>query len=369
MTSTFDHAKRMQLLRSALLLFVISLAISCATTMSPPRGFLASSDGSLNQWLDTRLNVNFAEVRVMNLPLTDAFSGMKMAIARADAPVESLKVTLHASDVTRRQALWLLAQKYGLRIAIEHVHKQPFYISISKFVFSGFIGFGLGDLALYEALPRLGTRLTLLLAQCLAAPVGALVEWLWLGTTLSVAQSIAGLVILAGIAVALAPGNHFHLDRKNLFGGAIFGVLAAIGQGGGAVLSRKAFQLADHAGQSIDGGTAAYQRILGGIGVAAVYFLWARGRGRQGAAGGRVEWSKAWPWVLVNTLGGPVLGVGCYQWALSTTPSGIVLPIVAMLPLAVIPFAWRFEGDRPGIRSVIGGIIAVAGVVALTLVH
>src|SRR6266404_7655967 len=132
MTSTFDHAKRMQLLRSALLLFVISLAISCATTMSPPRGFLASSDGSLNQWLDTRLNVNFAEVRVMNLPLTDAFSGMKMAIARADAPVESLKVTLHASDVTRRQALWLLAQKYGLRIAIEHVHKQPFYISISK---------------------------------------------------------------------------------------------------------------------------------------------------------------------------------------------------------------------------------------------
>ena len=237
------------------------------------------------------------------------------------------------------------------------------------FVWSGFVGFGLGDLALYEALPRIGTRLTLLLMQCLAAPIGALVEWLWLGTTLSVAQSIAGLVILAGVAVALAPGNHFHLDRKNLFGGTIFGVLAAIGQGGGAVLSRKAFQLADHAGQSIDGGTAAYQRILGGIGVAAVYFVWVRGRGRQGATGGRTEWSKAWPWVLVNTLGGPVLGVGCYQWALSTTPSGIVLPIVATLPLAVIPFAWRFEGDRPGIRSVIGGIIAVAGVIALTLVH
>ena len=132
MTSTLDNAKRMRPLRSALLLFVISLAISCATTMSPPRGFLASSDGSLNQWLDTRLNVNFAEVRVMNLPLTDAFSGMKMAIARADAPVESLKVTLHVNDVTRRQALWLLAQKYGLRITVEHVHKQPSYISISK---------------------------------------------------------------------------------------------------------------------------------------------------------------------------------------------------------------------------------------------
>src|ERR1017187_136920 len=237
------------------------------------------------------------------------------------------------------------------------------------FVWSGFVGFGLGDLALYEALPRLGSRLTLLLAQCLAAPIGALVEWLWLGTTLSLAQSIASLVTLAGIAVALAPGNHFHLDRKHLFSGTIFGVLAAIGQGGGAVLSRKAYQLVHEAGQSIDGGTAAYQRILGGIGVAAVYFVWLRVRSRTSPSGSRVEWRKAWPWVVVNTLGGPVLGVGCYQWALSTTPSGIVLAIVATLPLAVIPFAWRFEGDRPGGRSVIGGIIAVAGVIALTLVH
>jgi drug/metabolite transporter (DMT)-like permease len=61
--------------------------------------------------------------------------------------------------------------------------------------------------------------------------------------------------------------------------------------------------------------------------------------------------------------------VGCYQWALSTTPSGIVLPIVATLPLVVIPFAWRLEGDRPGGRSIIGGIIAVTGVIALTLVY
>jgi drug/metabolite transporter (DMT)-like permease len=237
------------------------------------------------------------------------------------------------------------------------------------FVLSGFVGFGLGDLALYEALPRIGSRFTLLLMQCLAAPIGALVEWLWLGTTLSVAQCITGLVILVGVAVALAPGNHFHLDRKHLFSGTIFGILAAIGQGGGAVLSRKAFLMTAQAGQSIDGGTAAYQRILGGIGVAAVYFAWVRGRNRPALSGSLLAWRKAWPWVVVNTLGGPVLGVGCYQWALSTTPSGIVLPIVATLPLVVIPFAWRLEGDRPGGRSIIGGIIAVTGVIALTLVH
>jgi hypothetical protein len=98
---------------------------------APPR-FLNATDTSLNQWLDTRLNVDFAEVRVMHLPLTDAFAGMKMAITRADAPVESLRVSLHADDVTRRQALWLLTQKYGLQMAVENVPGHPSYISISR---------------------------------------------------------------------------------------------------------------------------------------------------------------------------------------------------------------------------------------------
>ena len=115
--------------------------------------------------------------------------------------------------------------------------------------------------------------------------------------------------------------------------------------------------------------TAAYERIIGGIGVAAIYFALLRARDTQMSAVGPGEWRKAWPWVLVNTLGGPVIGVSCYQWALSTTPSGIVLPIVATVPLAVIPFAYRFEGDRPAGQSIIGGIIAVAGVIALTLVR
>ena len=100
------------------------------------------------------------------------------------------------------------------------------------FVLSGVVGFGLGDLALYEAYPRIGSRLTLLLAQCLAAPVGAVIEWFWLGTTLSSAQIIAGLAVLFGVAIALAPQDHVHFDRRHLFAGVVFGVLAAIGQAG-----------------------------------------------------------------------------------------------------------------------------------------
>jgi drug/metabolite transporter (DMT)-like permease len=71
--------------------------------------------------------------------------------------------------------------------------------------------------------------------------------------------------------------------------------------------------------------------------------------------------------VLANALAGPSVGVGFYQWALKTTPSGIVLPIVAMSPLVVVPFTYLFEGDRPGWRSLAGGVLAVLGVIGLAL--
>ena len=54
------------------------------------------------------------------------------------------------------------------------------------------------------------------------------------------------------------------------------------------------------------------------------------------------------------------------QWALATTPSGIVLPIAATAPLLCIPIAFWLEGDRPPRRAIVGGVLAVAGCMALT---
>jgi len=79
------------------------------------------------------------------------------------------------------------------------------------------------------------------------------------------------------------------------------------------------------------------------------------------------KWRRVWPWILLNSLAGPTLGVGCYQWGLQSAASGVVLPIVATTPLVVIPFAYFLDGDRPGARSLVGGMVAVAGVVGLTL--
>lgn len=242
------------------------------------------------------------------------------------------------------------------------------------FLFSGVIGFGLGDLALFQTIPRLGSRLTILMTQCLAAPLAALIEWLWLGTTLTALQIGCGLTILIGVAIAVAPKEHAHRPPAVLRWGLVYGFFSALGQGWGAVISRKAFEVDQLAGLSITGVNAAYQRILGGLAVAGIAFILLGGKfdltsptDEAAQPNEPNRWRKATPWIVLNALCGPTLGVSCYQWALGEQPTGIVLSIVATTPLAIMPFTFLLEGDRPTWRSLVGAVIAVAGVVALAL--
>ena len=112
----------------------------------------------------------------------------------------------------------------------EGVGGNSFYL----FLLSGIIGVG-ADVFLFQSLPRLGSRLSLLVIQCGSAVFAAAVEWLWLGTRLTGWQMAACVVILIGVALALAPGKHLNLSRQTIIVGIFFGLLAAFGNGFGAV--------------------------------------------------------------------------------------------------------------------------------------
>jgi drug/metabolite transporter (DMT)-like permease len=149
----------------------------------------------------------------------------------------------------------------------------------------------------------------------------------------------------------------------------MFGIGSALGQASGAVLSRKADEVGTLAGLAVDGGTAAYQRVLGGILITAIAFLCTRRLRPPAATLEPQRWQRGWPLVAANALFGPTIGVSCYQWALLTTPSGIVLPIVATSPLATMLLVWAIESERPSRRAILGGVLAVGGAAALKLVQ
>ena len=234
-------------------------------------------------------------------------------------------------------------------------------IAFGWFFVGGIVGFGIGGVAMFLSLPRLGSNLSTLIVQCGSAVVAATLEWQWLGTVLTPGQLTCAAFTLIGITLGLLPRSLPRISPATWVSGLGWALLSAVGQGTGAVISRKAFATAAAWQEWVDPGTAAYQRALGGLLVAAIVLLVVHWKHPpQPQAQGR-----AWPWVTANALSGPVLGVACFQWALRTTPAGIVQPIVAAAPLLTIPFAAWLEGSRPRPLYFLGATLAVAGVAGL----
>jgi len=235
------------------------------------------------------------------------------------------------------------------------------------FVTGGVVGFGIGGVAMFKSLPRIGPTLSTLIVQCLSAISAALVEWLWLGTRLTWLQATFAALTLAGVIVGLMPRSMTRPASSAWRAGLAWALLSAIAQGAGAVLSRKAFAVAAAAGDLIDPGTAAYQRVLGGLVVAILALVVAKRRANEApfSADG-----VAASYVLANALTGPVLGVTCYQWALRSTPAGLVQPIVATAPLLTIPFAlWFGAAAKPRPGYYLGATLAVIGATGIMLTH
>ncbi len=229
----------------------------------------------------------------------------------------------------------------------------------------GAIGLGVGDIASFHSLIRIGAGLALLVMQTLAAPFALLLEYLVLGHAPTAAQMAAAAVILAGVALAL--GSRPVGDPRHWRTGIALAILAAFGQACGAVSTpmAKAACVAAHTPLP-DGWTQGFLRILGGLPIVLGFVLWnTRGAGLLAQIRRPYAGWQARGWALMNGVSGPGIGVACYQWALSTQPAAVVLSIVAMSPLLALLFQWGIEGQRPGARVWVGGGLAVAGVILL----
>ena len=151
------------------------------------------------------------------------------------------------------------------------------------------------------------------------------------------------------------------------------GLAALGGWGSAAVLSRKAYAIAHAAGQHPDRGTTGYQRIIGGaiaLGMLLLMVKWRSARTHGGILEAkslhisRDKWRRLWPWVAA-TVAGQTIGVTCMQWALENTSAGIVTAIIATTPILLLPMTRFMDGERIGVRSTLGALTAVAGVVGL----
>ncbi|MEX0330439.1 MAG: EamA family transporter [Puniceicoccaceae bacterium] len=243
------------------------------------------------------------------------------------------------------------------------------------FFLAGIVGFGAGGWCMFQAFPRIGSTLSLLVVECSAAVLTVLLAWVLLGERISFQQFLLVVLVIGGLLVALAPFRLPVVSKNTLLSGMAFAALAACGQSVSWILTKLAFIRLELAGTGIDPLSAAYQRLIGGacLGVL-VYLLHRVSSGKTSDMGAVSSAYLPFPrippfiWVIANALAGPVLGVSCMLWAIREVNNpGLVQAVVATATLFTVPLAKRMERRIFRPHYFIGATASLAGVAGLVL--
>jgi drug/metabolite transporter (DMT)-like permease len=200
----------------------------------------------------------------------------------------------------------------------------PFSAGSSRWLWlslSGIIGLSLGDTFLFQSLLSVGPQLATLLLS-LAPIFGSTIAWIFFGEILTVLQVTGIVLALAGIAwVVLSHEEPLDTPHGHTRRGVLFGILGALGQAVGLVLSK----------QGMVGDFSPFQanaiRML-----AAVIFiwLWAAFDGKASATFTTLrEKPQAIRLLLVGAFVGPVLAVSLSLLAVQQAEIGVASTLMA----------------------------------------
>lgn len=217
---------------------------------------------------------------------------------------------------------------------------------------SGTIGIGFGDTAYFNALNCIGARRTLLF-ETLAPPMSAVFALLFLKEQISTTAWLGiGLTIVGVVWVILERTADVHENFRPLRG-SLFGLLAAIGQATGAVMSRAALVSSE-----IDSLWSTLIRLLGGT---IALFIWILLQRQSVELVKPVQNRRLFVVIATTGFVSTYLGILLQQTSLKFAATGIAQALSSTSPLFVIPLT-RILGDRVSIRSVMGVLIALLGV-------
>ena len=229
---------------------------------------------------------------------------------------------------------------------------------------SGLIGFVFGDTYHFRALVVLGPGRAALLSS-LAPVFTLLLAWPLLGER-------PGPWALAGTALTLSGVTWVLRERQarearhvegaegpdvSVASGVLAGVLGALGQAGGYVLSKVALASGD-----LDALSATVIRIAAAC---AGIWLLARARGAVASTVAALRDRRATWFMLGGAAAGPFLGVTLSLAALRHIDAGVAASITAIYPIPTILLSAAVGHERPTWRTFAGAAVAVAGVTVL----
>ncbi|MDY0120097.1 MAG: DMT family transporter [Clostridiaceae bacterium] len=228
-------------------------------------------------------------------------------------------------------------------------------------VLSGFVGFVLGDMFLFEAFLLIGSRVSMLI-MAMAPPLAALIGYLVMDETITGLGLLGIFIIMAGISLVImgrnadtnAEGLRSRLSPKGLF----YAFLGALGQALGLILSKIGMGGTYNAIAATQ--IRAFTAVISLTIVVTIQKKWP-------AIRYAFTEKRALRNIATGAVIGPFIGVTLSLVALQYTSTGIVSSLNSLSPVFIIPISMIVFKEKVMPKEVIGAILSVAGVMVLFL--
>lgn len=230
---------------------------------------------------------------------------------------------------------------------------------------SGIVGLGIGDFGLFAAYVIIGPRRTVLV-QASSPIFASVLAFLMLGETFGLLSILGVGITLTGIVIVLLEREEKSQEtfeaKKRKTWGVFFALVSAMGQGFGAVLSKKGM----YVGVSVAMNplsAALIRMLLTGL------FVWvcALLAGKLPALRKAVRNKDGIRFTAAGALVGPFIGMTLSMVALANAETGIAQTLMSLMPVIIIPVIWIIYRDRTSWRGMLGALVAVVGVAILFL--
>ena len=236
-----------------------------------------------------------------------------------------------------------------------------FYLGLS-----GIIGFTIGDFCSFNSFKMLGPKLGSLyttIAPCATLILGAII----LDEKINVIGIMGMLITVGGVVWLTLSKKDALISQKLGFArnrkGIIFGIVGALCQGSGLVLSKLGFQKTTELTE-LPTLQAVWIRLLFAFTAAMLVSFFSRSFIKNSKIV-LTNQNKGLKFMFAGTLLGPVAGVTLSLTAINYLKVAEAQTIFALLPIFVLPLNYFFYKERISLLSVLASLLAVCGVFIL----
>ena len=280
------------------------------------------------------------------------WSGTSIAFTAASTRIGSLQLNINRMLL----AMILLF----LTILIAGINYSVTLSQIYFLTLSGIVGLVLGDTFLFKAFQYIGARVGMLIMAFVPA-ISTILALIFLDETISLAGILGMIITLSGIYIVIVEKKEIHKSKIKINKlGIFYGFLGALGQAGGLVLAKFAFEEG-----SINGFVATFIRISSSVVImlAAILLL----KRFKNPIKIYSKDRKALMATIVGTILGPFLGITFSLISIEYTKVGIASTLMAMVPVIMLPLVRFYYKEKLNWQSISGAFLAVGGVAVLFL--